>query len=978
MTSLNAPETEKDERALNLRDLFEIARRHLWLVLLITGLFFIGTLAYIATLSPAYRATATVLLDQDDENGGLLGELAKLGSAPAAVSEIAVLSSRSVAAETARSPLAAAALVRWDRAELEGALSGEDAYQGTENAVAIDGFPRQLDLETRVENLERYPLWEIVAKFQGRTAGRSQMLARTLRQAPNAPDIVKLTFLDDRTVRVAEVSKKPHLTFMEKNPEVCELGPDKRLEYRGLELQLAFDDDLTDQMFLVEKEGLEAAIGRVKAGTRVVETQRKSGVLALTYSDTNPVRAAAVANAMCRNYFDLRVAKGRRRAEKTIAFIDTQLEEQNAKLEDAHQKVVSLQEKYPDLIDARTTAQTLIQHVSEIDLQRMRVRLSEQAVADALELIEAGRFDSLSRLGADLGDPLSVGLIEQLTAFDTQRMAVNRVDGNGYRLALQEQILTLENNSAELALQIQSLHDILRGFRDGDVHAHSMLVEGASVGVVADPTTLAYLNNLASLEASESQLAQEYTDEWVELITVRGALAEARERLAAHLASRLRGLREIHASRLNDLADARERLSVLPGQEREVIEDWILQTQDKALRHLRERREGLGGQLAEIDGVIDGIEGRLSALPERERELAGPMRALATHREITTFLTKSLQEAKISAASSVAAAEFIDPATIPSLRSAPRLGFGLGVGTLLGLFAGLALAFLREQMRGALHSDRDLEAATGLPVLATVPDFRRGRHKVSKAKKGFLAMRDDPHGPVAESYRSMRANLRFCLGDLSSMKTFAITSCAPSEGKSTTNVNMAWAFASGGRRVLLVDADMRLPSVHRYLEIEPGPGLAEVLRGEGQWHDLYVSTQNPNLFVLRAGRLRGSAGDVLTQANTSGLIDELAVAFDMVVFDLPPALVVADVETFSHRLDALVLLYHAGGQPRDTVASCVSRLRLAGARLAGTVMNAYRPERVVHGGYYGDSSYYTDAQNLEEGEDPQLEQPRSA
>ncbi len=978
MTSLNTNETDQEERALNLRDLFEIARRHLWLVLLITGLFFAGTLTYTATLEPAYRATATVLLDQDDESGGLLGELAKLGSAPAAVSEIAVLSSRSVAAETARPPALGEHLVRWDRAERRGSQATEAASAGTEQAVEFDDFPRQLDLETRVENLERYPLWQWVARFQGRRAGNGQLLARTLSQAPGAPSTVKLAFLDEHTVRVAEVSRKPHLAFLEEQPETCTLGADKRLEYRGLELQLAFDDDLGGQTFLVEKQGLDAAIGRLQGGTRVVETQRKSGVLALTYSDTDPVRAAAIANAMCRNYFDLRVAKGRRRAEKTIAFIDTQLQEQNRRLEEAHAEVVSLQERYPDLIDARTTAETLIQHVSEIDLQRMRVRLSEQAVAEALELIEAGRFDSLSRLGSDLGDPLSVGLIEQLTAFDTQRMAVNRVDGHGYRLALQEQILSMENQSVELAVQIHALHDVLRGFRDGDMHAHSMLVEGASVGVMADPTTLSYLNNLASLEAAESQLAQEYTDEWGELITVRGSIAEARERLATHLASRLRGLREIHANRLDDLEQARERLKELPGQEREVIEDWIVQTQGKAVRHLRERREGLSGQLAEIDGVIAGIEGRLAALPERERELAGPMRALATHREITTFLTKSLQEAKISAASSVAAAEFIDPATIPTLRSAPRLGFGLVVGTLLGVFAGLALAFLREQMRGALHSDRDLENATGLPVLATVPDFRRGRHKVRKAGKGFLAMRDDPHGPVAESYRSLRANLRFCLGDLSSMKTFAITSCAPSEGKSTTNVNMAWAFASGGRRVLLVDADMRLPSVHRYLELEPGPGLAEVLRGEGQWHDLYVATQNPNLFVLRAGRLRGSAGDVLTQANTSGLIDELAVAFDMIVFDLPPAMVVADVETFSHRLDALALLYHAGGLPRDTVTACVSRLRQAGARLAGTVMNAYRPERTVHGGYYGKSYYYTSGQNFDEDEAESFEARQSA
>ena len=87
--------------------------------------------------------------------------------------------------------------------------------------------------------------------------------------------------------------------------------------------------------------------------------------------------------------------------------------------------------------------------------------------------------------------------------------------------------------------------------------------------------------------------------------------------------------------------------------------------------------------------------------------------------------------------------------------------------------------------------------------------------------------------------------------------------------------------------------------------------------------------------------------------------------------------VVADVQAFSHRLDALVLLYHAGGLPRDTVVSCVNRLRQAGARLAGTVMNAYRPERTVHGGYYGDSYYYA-AQNGEDDADPHHGERQSA
>jgi tyrosine-protein kinase Etk/Wzc len=319
---------------------------------------------------------------------------------------------------------------------------------------------------------------------------------------------------------------------------------------------------------------------------------------------------------------------------------------------------------------------------------------------------------------------------------------------------------------------------------------------------------------------------------------------------------------------------------------------------------------------------------------------------------------KSLQEAEITRASTVASADFVDPATPPRMRSAPRVGMTLVLACMAGLAAGFGLAWLRDNLRRTLNGPSELEALTGLPVLATVPDFTRGRTRVAAAGQDFIALRDDPEGTVAEAYRSLRANLRFALGDVSALRTLAATSCAPGEGKSTTNVDIAWAFASGGRRVLLVDADMRRPSVHRYLGLDRGPGLAEALSGAVDWRQVVQGTPNPQLSVLTAGQIRGVAGDALNGARAGELLDELIEGFDLVVFDLPPALAVADVETFAHRLDALLLLYRAEGVPADAVRVAVTRLRQTGANLVGSILNAYRAERGLGGdSYYGGYGY---------------------
>ena len=183
----------------------------------------------------------------------------------------------------------------------------------------------------------------------------------------------------------------------------------------------------------------------------------------------------------------------------------------------------------------------------------------------------------------------------------------------------------------------------------------------------------------------------------------------------------------------------------------------------------------------------------------------------------------------------------------------------------------------------------------------------------------------------------------------------AVVSSVPNEGKTTTNVNLALSLASSESRVLLVDADMRKPSVGSYFDLAPGPGLREVLEGT-PWREAVQPSKHEGLDIIPAGRVTRSPGDLLRGVRVRALVAELAAEYDRVVFDMPPLMAVADVETFADKLDGVVLLIRGEVVPRRFVAASVGRMRRSGIRPVGAILNAVRSKR--HGySYYRYEGY---------------------
>jgi capsular exopolysaccharide synthesis family protein len=274
-------------------------------------------------------------------------------------------------------------------------------------------------------------------------------------------------------------------------------------------------------------------------------------------------------------------------------------------------------------------------------------------------------------------------------------------------------------------------------------------------------------------------------------------------------------------------------------------------------------------------------------------------------------------------------------------------------GIALGLALSLGLAFALESLDKGVYTAAELERATGLSVFGSIPCFRRGKLRVKGDRDRFLALRDDPEGPIAESYRGLRANLKFAVGEATGVKTLAFTSSTQGEGKSVTNIDVALSFASAGKRVLLVDADMRRPTVNKHLEVPLTPGLSEVLAGELSWTEAVHAGALLGLDVLSAGHQPPRPSDLLDSEACGALVQELRDAYDLVVFDVPPVLAVSDIGSFAAKLDAVLLLCRSEKLPSRVLAGSAQRLRQAGANLIGAVLNAARPRRTDNSYGYG-------------------------
>jgi capsular exopolysaccharide synthesis family protein len=290
-------------------------------------------------------------------------------------------------------------------------------------------------------------------------------------------------------------------------------------------------------------------------------------------------------------------------------------------------------------------------------------------------------------------------------------------------------------------------------------------------------------------------------------------------------------------------------------------------------------------------------------------------------------LVSDLERPRDPALSTVVTLRVLAPADVPTTPASPNLKVDVLVGAVIGTFLGLSVALIRRSLDRSVRTREALEELTGLPVLGTVPYDKPSRRTPS-------LIPDRPRGQVAEAARQLRVNLRSA-GTGSSCTSLLVTSAVAGEGKTSLVCNLAAAFGLEGDRVLLIDADLRRPSVGNYLGINPTSGLSTVLLGERQPHDAVESWRGGLFDVLTSGPIPKNPSELLGSKRTSVMLTELKSRYDVVLIDSPALLPVADGSVLARACDAALLVVRHGHTPASEVTDALAALRAVSARVLG-------------------------------------------
>lgn len=396
---------------------------------------------------------------------------------------------------------------------------------------------------------------------------------------------------------------------------------------------------------------------------------------------------------------------------------------------------------------------------------------------------------------------------------------------------------------------------------------------------------------------------------------------------------------------------------------------------DAKINNLRaEMRKELSNRLIGYRERLRILENELKDLPEKGLQLARLEREAKINNDLFSLLKNKYQEVLIRGAEQIQEVTILKPATLPTVpinrvdRTANIL-----IGVLFGLIFGLILAFVTEAFDTSIGTIEDVEAFLGLPVLGIIPEVgeKEAKKDIEKeyepiAEKISLDFyyrfitHFSPKSVLAESYRSLRTNIQFASPDRE-IKSLMITSASLSERKTSTVINLAIAFGQMGKRVIIVEADMRKPAIHQIFGLKKEPGLSEILienatleeatrtfsdlvLGGFALEEFLTSPGLDNLNIITSGSIPFNPSEILASEKMRTLIQKLKDSYDIIIIDAPPVLPLTDSLIIAPYMDGTILIYQVGRMARSALKRAKVLLDSAQARILGIVLTGVRAE----------------------------------
>jgi capsular exopolysaccharide synthesis family protein len=350
-----------------------------------------------------------------------------------------------------------------------------------------------------------------------------------------------------------------------------------------------------------------------------------------------------------------------------------------------------------------------------------------------------------------------------------------------------------------------------------------------------------------------------------------------------------------------------------------------------------------------------------------------------TNKELYKGLLQRMKEAGVSAGITASNIQVVDQAEMPTKPFKPNKRLNLLLAAVVGLFLGVGLAFFLEHLDDTIKTPEDLQNLIRLPSFGIVPEGAYERRRLVDSNHSFpveLATSDYPKSMLSEAYRSIRTSILLSSSG-NPPKTIAVSSPNPGEGKTTTVMNTAIVLAQTGARVIIIDADMRKPRIHKVFGKENGVGLSSFLSGNADLEAVVQQSKIPDLYYIPSGPIPPNPSELLGSVLFKKMIEGLGSRFHYLIIDSPPLLAFSDSVIISTNVDGVVMVVIGGKTPRETLKRSKEVLLQVDARILGVVINRARVRGAEYGSYYHRYYYYYGKEDKKKEELPAVTEEKS-
>ncbi len=462
----------------------------------------------------------------------------------------------------------------------------------------------------------------------------------------------------------------------------------------------------------------------------------------------------------------------------------------------------------------------------------------------------------------------------------------------------------------------------------------SFLVSQRMTPVFSAATTL-YINEAPSSKATDYNsiiTSERISGTYSKMITTRPILEEVAARVGVttdYLINRITvsPIRDTTLIEITVKSSDPHLAAQIANETANVFADRVITIQEE---RYTVSKQSLQSQIADMEAQMNDVT--LALAGEKDSGVKASLETkLTQYRAIYSNLILSYEQIRLSEAQTVSTVFTVDPATVPTKPISPQVMRNTALAAMVGLMLAIGVIFLIEALDDTIKTPDDVKKSLGLPVLGVI-----ARHDTEESKP---ITNTTPRSPVSEAFRSLRTNVQYAAVD-TPLSSLLITSTDPKEGKTTIVTNLGVVFAQQGKKVTLIDADLRKPTLHKKIGLQNRSGLASLFVRSMETLDMILQkTEVPGLTVLTSGELPPNPSELLGSKKMQSILEKLKETSDMIIIDSPPALAVTDPLVLVPYVDAVLIVVKPGYTKTKGVVQVVEQLKRSNANLIGVVIN---------------------------------------